>query len=214
VKPEPMIRTESYDDCAISYTIEFFIDNYDKKLDVYDELKTRIWYAAKRYNLNMPFPIREIYQMPPASTENNTTLFTDHLKSIPSLARMEQESLQSIAKSAVLHHFAGGEKVIVEGDRVQALHLVIAGKARVTATNSKGKIEDLFTLGKGEFFGEMSLFTGEPSAVTITALEDLEVLLIYADTANTMIDRQPSLAREIGQVMEARRKAVNIARSN
>ncbi len=49
----------------------------------------------------------------------------------------------------------------------------------------------------------MSLFSGEPSAVTIVASHDLEVMKISASVVNRMIDRQPSFAREIGQRWEA-----------
>jgi CRP-like cAMP-binding protein len=67
------------------------------------------------------------------------------------------------------------------------------------------------TILRGEFFGEMALFTGEPSPVSIAAVEDLQVLVIYSDAVNTMIERQPSLGREIGQIIEARSKAVSMA---
>jgi CRP-like cAMP-binding protein len=66
------------------------------------------------------------------------------------------------------------------------------------------------TILRGEFFGEMALFSGEPSPVSITAVDDLQVLVIYSDAVNTMIERQPSLGREIGQIIEARSKAVSM----
>jgi len=67
------------------------------------------------------------------------------------------------------------------------------------------------TILRGEFFGEMALFTGEPSPVSIVAVDDLQVLVMYSDSVNTMISRQPSLGREIGQIIEARSKAVTMA---
>ncbi|MBP5975370.1 hypothetical protein HW132_22195 [Brasilonema sp. CT11] len=47
--------------------------------------------------------------------------------------------------------------------------------------------------------------------VSVTAIKDLEVLVIHSDVVDTIIERQPSLAREIDQVVEARRKSVNMA---
>ena len=63
----------------------------------------------------------------------------------------------------------------------------------------------------GEFFGEMALFSGEPSPVSIVAVDDLQVLVIYSDGVNRMIERQPSLGRGMGQIIEARSKAVSMA---
>jgi CRP-like cAMP-binding protein len=57
----------------------------------------------------------------------------------------------------------------------------------------------------------MALFSGEPSTVTIMAVNDLEVMKISGQVVNQMIDRQPSFAREIGQVLEMRRRAIHEA---
>ena len=72
--------------------------------------------------------------------------------------------------------------------------------------------DEVVALTRGEFFGEMALFSGEPSAVSVTAVEDLEVMVIYSNVVNEMIERQPSLAREIGQIIEARRKAIQMVK--
>lgn len=68
------------------------------------------------------------------------------------------------------------------------------------------------TILRGGFFGEMALFSGEPSPLSIVAVDDLQVIVIYSDAVNTMIERQPTLGREIGQIIEARSKAVRMAR--
>ncbi|MEG4587935.1 cyclic nucleotide-binding domain-containing protein, partial [Microcoleus sp. MOSTC5] len=89
--------------------------------------------------------------------------------------------------------------------------IIIAGQAKVTVTNKLGRELDVITILRGEFFGEMALFSGEPSPVSIVAVEDLQVIVVYSDAVNTMIERQPSLGREIGQIIEARSKAVSMA---
>jgi CRP-like cAMP-binding protein len=71
-----------------------------------------------------------------------------------------------------------------------------------------GHEREILSLRNGEFFGEMSLFSGEPSMVTVVASNDLEVMKISAAMVHQMIDRQPSFAREIGQILEIRRAAL------
>lgn len=211
--PEPEVETKIYDEYAIVYNVVLYIKDFSEREGISDEFMTRVWYAAKRYNLKIPFPTREIHQVDTSICENATvSKFTKNLQSIPVFVRMETESLENIAQGANIQNFAVGEEVIKEGDRVQALYSILAGKAIMSTTNYAKQKQDLLTLERGEFFGETSLFTGEPSTVSVTAIEDLEVILIYADTANIMIERQPSLAREMGQIMEARRKAINLAK--
>jgi CRP-like cAMP-binding protein len=78
----------------------------------------------------------------------------------------------------------------------------------MSTRHESGAELDLLSLRSGEFFGEMSLFSGEPSVVTVAASNDLEVMKISAKVVNQMIDRQPSFAREIGQILELRRLAI------
>lgn len=105
-----------------------------------------------------------------------------------------------------------GEKVVRQGYPGNALYITIAGQAVITVTDDSGKEHEVVTLTRGEFFGEMALFSSEPSPVSVTAVDDLEVMVIYSDVVNKMIERQPSLAREIGQIIEARRKAIQVVR--
>jgi CRP-like cAMP-binding protein len=60
----------------------------------------------------------------------------------------------------------------------------------------------------------MTLFTSEPSPISITAIDDLEVMQISAAIVNQMLERQPSFVRELSQILESRRKAVQETRSS
>jgi len=209
-EPEVEVETFNYEEYGICYRITFYIQDYHHRLQVRDEFQTRVWYANQRYNLRMPFPIREIYHAdnPKVQSEQISDRMTKNLESIPVLVRMEPDSLEDIARGAILQNFAAGEEVIREGEPVKALHLILAGKAGITVKTPSGKVEEIFYLGRGDFFGEMALFTGQTSLVSIRAVEDLEVILIYSDVATMLIERKPGLAREIGQVMEARSKVI------
>ncbi|MEG4216740.1 cyclic nucleotide-binding domain-containing protein [Microcoleus sp. Pol14C6] len=82
----------------------------------------------------------------------------------------------------------------------------------VSCAIDPASISEVMTILRGEFFGERALFSGEPSPVSIAAVDDLQVLVIDSDAVNTMIERQPSLGRDISQIIEARSKAVRMAR--
>ena len=50
------------------------------------------------------------------------------------------------------------------------------------------------------------------SNVTVTALEDLDLLVLEGEQSQALIDQTARAAREIGRFLEARRKAVRKAR--
>ena len=102
-----------------------------------------------------------------------------------------------------LQHVAAGEKVIRQGQVSQALYIIVAVLALMFSRDFMGREQEVLSLGNGEFFDEMCLFSGEPSLVTVIASNDLEVMKISATMVHQMIDRQPSFAREIGQIAKS-----------
>ncbi len=210
--PEPQIFTVSYDDFAVTYEVKFFIRDYGELEEIRDRFMTRVWYAAQRNHLTIPFPSRTLYHFhgPTTQAKQVSEKFTDSLNSLPAFVPLDkqQQKLKSPSQGIMLQHFATGESVVRQGYTGNALYIIVSGQAQVTTTNSLEQEVEVLTLKAGEFFGEMALFSGEPSTVSVIALEDLEVLMIDAFVVNQMIDRQPSFAREISQILEIRRRTI------
>lgn len=211
--PEVEVETVRYEDSGISYRVSFYIEGYQDRLRIRDEYQTRIWYANQRYNLRIPHPIREIYQIDSGSQEAlEGEKVSKGLEAMPVLGTIEAESFADLTRDAVFNTFAAGEQVFGEGDRVEALYLIIAGRAEALLCDRSGVQRTAYSLSRGDFFGEISLFTGQPSAVSIRATEDLEVMLIVSDVAQSLVERKPSLARELGLTIETRTRLIEAAR--
>jgi small-conductance mechanosensitive channel len=212
VDPEPQIFTLGYDDSSVTYEVKFFIRDYGEIEEIRDRFMTRVWYAAQRNNLSIPFPIRTLYHFhgPTTQSKGISKKFTESLQALPSFVPLnkEQENLQAPSAGIVLQHFAAGEKVVRQGYAGNALYIIVSGQAVLTTRNEQNQECEVLPLKAGEFFGEMALFSGEPSIVSVTAINDLEVMKISGLVVNQMIDRQPSFAREIGQILEIRRRAI------
>jgi len=103
--------------------------------------------------------------------------------------------------------------VIKQGAENNSLYIVVAGSAMMMVRDAIGNSHEMLMVKNGEFFGEMTLFSGETSPISVTAVEDLEVMMISAEAVNQMIDRQPNFAREISQILETRRRVVNTIQS-
>jgi small-conductance mechanosensitive channel len=217
VNPEPEIFTLSYDDSSITYEVKFFVENYAEIESIRSRFMSRVWYAAQRNNLNIPFPIRTLYHFhgPTARDGSTHKKFAESLQSLPAFVPIDRENGDRSPNSppgVTLQHFGIGEKVIRQGYPSNSLYIIVSGYAALSVVDSSGIDHQVLSLNTGEFFGEMVLFSGEPSPVSITAVNDLEVMMISADEVNRMIARQPSFAREIGQILEVRRRAIQLAK--
>lgn len=67
-KPEPDCLLLDFADSAVVYAVRYWINDFTRHTTIGSELRTRIWYAANRAGLEIPFPIRTIVVPPVAVT--------------------------------------------------------------------------------------------------------------------------------------------------
>lgn len=204
--PAPVIQTISYDDFSIAYKVRLFLEDYSEVPRIRDEFVTRIWYAAKRNGLSIPFPIRDVFHhhIPKVPADEPIRRLAKYMQSLPTLAMVEDDVLEELAPQATLSHFGRNESVIYQGQQDVKVHFVLAGEAIATATNSQGRTQTIADISRGDFFGYSALLAREPSPMTITATTDLEVLVLEIDAVQKMLNRTPRFAQQISTVIEAR----------
>ncbi len=79
-----------------------------------------------------------------------------------------------------------GERVVSEGDPGGPMYIVRDGK--LVADQGEGDArEDMGFLRTGDFFGELSLYLGEPRAATVEALTDAELLRMGESTLQHLL---------------------------
>ena len=100
----------------------------------------------------------------------------------PLLASLDEEERRRVLAAARRRTYARGEVVVREGDPSDSLHLVAAGRLAVRVSTSDGENATINLLGRGDYFGELSLLDGQPPvrSATIVALEKAETLSLSA----------------------------------
>lgn len=94
------------------------------------------------------------------------------------------------------------------GERVVGIHLILSGEAVLTTLDGLGHEMEIARVGRGKFFGGQSLVSGNASEVTVTTVGDVDLPIIESEGLQAIMERTPQLPREVGHVMEARRKAI------
>ncbi len=209
VDPPPVIRTINYAAYSIEYQVRFFIDDYPRVLEINDEFMTRVWYAAKRNGLSIPFPTStnfEIRQEPPRIGPKHRAV--DVLNGVPVFVPLSPEELEQMSQDCDRQDFGRGERVVHQGDPGDAMYVVLEGTAVVTVKTESDAEREVARLSRGEFFGEMALLTGDPRTASVTAVDDLAVLVIHKKALQAMLARRPGLAHEMAEIVEARRQGL------
>ena len=118
-----------------------------------------------------------------------------------------------VAVSDGLHHvvYGAGEVIIKAGDPGDSLFVIREGEVSVKIA-ADGLEKEVATLGEGEFFGEMSLLTGEPRRATVVAKNDAECYVIDRGSFQRILRENSKLADEIGKLLSEREMKNKIER--
>ena len=109
--------------------------------------------------------------------------------------------------------FENGQIILRQGEPGATMYYIMAGRVGVYLDHGTPEEKQLAELGEGQFFGEMSLLSGEKRSATIVSLED--------DTCAQVIDRgnvtefcreYPEKVFAIMQQLSERLRAANASR--
>ena len=90
-------------------------------------------------------------------------------------------ALRVLAKQAFTVKVRPGAVVLTKGAPNHSLFLIQSGSFGVSVEKSPGKTLAIAHLGQADFFGAVSVLTGDPATATVTALEDSTLVKISRD---------------------------------
>ena len=107
---------------------------------------------------------------------------------------------------ARLHHlsFAPGERIIRLGDDGDSMYFVTAGQVAITLSAFDRTEHQVATIDPGDFFGEMSLLTGEARAANAIALSRVDCYKLDKGGLEGVIARRTELAEDMSVVLAHR----------
>ncbi|QSQ28220.1 mechanosensitive ion channel family protein [Pyxidicoccus parkwayensis] len=203
VAPPPQARTLSYEESGIRYMVRFFLADYGLADMVKEDLHTRLWYRLRRENIEIPYPQRTVHvRQQVAHAELSEDTVRGLLRQVDIFQPLGAEDLDQLRQEVLVRRFGKGERIIHEGDDGRTFYVLASGEVSVRA----GKLQaEVTRLGRGGYFGEMSLLTGEKRAATVVAVEDSLLLEVDRPTFARMFEQYPGLARQLSALLAQRR---------
>ena len=111
--------------------------------------------------------------------------------------------LEPIAARAKLNRFKSGEKIFVEGDEADCLHLVRSGSVAVSRVMA-GREVVMAYVAAGNHVGEMGLLGNTRRSATIRANVPTETVSLDAESFTELMQFNPELRGEVESVMRKR----------
>lgn len=214
--PKPSVKVVSYDDFFITYNVKLAIDKQDfKRKSVYeDAAKTRIYYAAKRHNLTIPLPTAIQYKVQgkPEQPEMSPAEINEFLSTLPYFTSIDHQRLEILAKNFKIAHYGVGDRVVQMGEADRGFYIILEGRIQLSVMDIYNRKQEVMILGFGDFFGQLTLLSGEPSPVTGKVIEDLKVLEVEPMAMSKFLEKNNQFALQINQFFEKRKKEIDLAK--
>jgi small-conductance mechanosensitive channel len=205
---EPEVLLVDFGNSAIMYRVRVWTTDFAADDRIRDRVRSQIYYAFRRRGINIPYPIQVQLEAPapPPDDQPRRDAALDAVEIFAPLTPSQRSELAVAARSSL---YGAGEAIVREGDQGSSMFVVRTGEATVTLARSQGAVAHL---GCGDFFGEMSLLTGEPRTATVTASTDCELLEIGVDAFRRVVLSDATVVERITSVVSARRSALDAHR--
>jgi acetate kinase len=124
----------------------------------------------------------------------------DVLKKHQLFQQLSSESISLLEGEAKIVHFKAGAMIIYPGHLGKYFGIVIRGQ--LEALNLGG--QRIGVINIGEYLGEMSLLTGEPSTVEVRSAKASDVLLIPHRVMTRVLPESPLMIKQLSSTMRVR----------
>jgi CRP-like cAMP-binding protein len=113
----------------------------------------------------------------------------DRLRKTRLFEGLDRHGLEAVAETTTEMQFPAGTVLAREGAAGHEAFVVVEGTLGVSIHG-----EQVATIGPGELAGELALLLREPRQATLTALTDVDLMVIEPGRFHTVLD-QPAVAR-------------------
>ncbi len=208
--PAPEVIVADFGASSINYRIKFWVSDYSVDDPARDQVRTCIYYAFRRRNIEIPYPIEVHYDGPPAgaglASPDDRQAFIDAVDLFQPLASEQRAQLVSAAQERL---YGAGQTIVRQHDAGDSMFVIGRGRVRVTIEPNNTEVA---TLPAGSYVGEMSLLTGQPRTATVSALDDCLLLEISAADFRQIALAQPAVLEQVTAAVAGRQADLDRSR--
>src|SRR5262245_31578601 len=207
--PRPVARVNTFKESSVQYQLKFAIADYGRAHDLESAVRIYVWNAFRREGIQIPLPQLVVHMEKGEESDTESVLdesqLVSFIRDVDIFSILLPEHMTLLAQSAQAQHFLPGERLVRQGDPGEALFIILEGSVDVLVEVS-GLSKVVNTLHKGQFFGEMSLLTGEPRSATVVAKTPLRVLRIEKHSMSRVIEGHAELIGTISELVVNRQR--------
>jgi small-conductance mechanosensitive channel/CRP-like cAMP-binding protein len=201
-EPGPNALLLDFGASAITYRVRFWIEDFARDQDACDQVRSNIYYSFKRHGIEIPWPIQVEYsrEWAPARAPSLTGEFASLLGSSALFGALDESERLACAALGEERLYTKGETIMREGEPGGSMFVIVSGLADVVIAGGLVR-----SLGPGDFFGEMSLLTGECRTATVVAAQPCRLMEMTSEAFRGFVISKPEVFERMEPAVLARR---------
>lgn len=212
-EPEPSVVITEVNEFGIQYTTRYYIYPWKGVVptNARDKINSSILEALEFSGLKPAFPKNELYlaRLGEKYHENDSmSQRLNILRKVSLFNPLTNAELAELSDNILSRNYAEGDIVIKKGDEGDSMFILSEGLLDVSLDPGNGSFQKVAEIHPGEFFGEMSLLTGEPRSATVTAATHALAYEIKKEHIEKLFRDKPLLMENVSYVV-AERQAQN-----
>ena len=125
------------------------------------------------------------------------------LRDVPILASLDETTMHCL-DGTTERRLASGEILVKQGEITRFFWILLSGSMVIAASNAEEHEASLYTMAKGNAFGEVPLLANIPAGVTYSAAEDCELLELDEEQFWALMTSCPEVRKAILRNMAMR----------
>lgn len=136
------------------------------------------------------------------------------LKKVPFFQTLGRDGIDFIVERLKFKPYDGEELICQAGDPGDKMYIVINGEVKVVVSADDGTEKVIAYLATGDYFGEMSLLTGEPRSASVVTTKTSEMFVLNKNDFDVIIEKFPSITLSMSKIMSQRLRETNQKAAN
>jgi len=128
------------------------------------------------------------------------------------LALLSDRDREALLQLGGSRRFARGERLMYQGEPGDRVLFLLAGHVKASVADSRGHEQVLSFRGPGDILGELTFTDAGPRSSSVIAIEPVEARAIAAAEFRGYLERMPTAALTLIDVISRRFREANVAR--
>jgi small-conductance mechanosensitive channel/CRP-like cAMP-binding protein len=204
--PSPEVLINNTTDAGIEYRVRYWIGQHTSASQVRHHVLESVLRALATADLALATTKRDnVVSRKPARHTDPERIKLACIGRLDLFRSLQPAELAALSTQVCERLMKSGDTVMRQGEPGQSMYVVLEGLLDVLMQGEAERPVRVSRLRAGEFFGEMSLLTGEPRSATVVAVTGGLLYEIAKESLQPIISARPEVVSHITQVLAERR---------